>query len=162
MINFPINPVNGQTFTNDNVLYTYFTEKQFWKSSKILWSTERTSAVILHNIGPGEAYTESISFSSSYMISNISSNNSAWIRVYTSESAMINDSARNITTDATSTTGIVLEAITRGAQSFEVSPAVYGYNTDSPVNNNVYVKINNLTNQTVSFTVNLTLIKMGA
>lgn len=159
---FPVDPVDGQTFLNDNVLYTFFTEKQYWKSSKILWSTERISSNVTSTIASGQSYSTTIAFSTGYMISSLSANNSAWIRIYTSQSAMISDASRSMTTDPLPTAGVVLEAITEGAQSFNISPAIYGYNTDFPVNSNIYVKINNLTSQTVAFTVNLTLIKMGA
>lgn len=75
---------------------------------------------------------------------------------------MASDSARSISTDPTPGSGIVAESITTGASItvLSFSPAVVGYNLDSPVTTSLYMKVYNNSGSTGTVTVTLTYIKL--
>lgn len=160
-ISFPSSPVDGQTYLFNGVLYTYFSSKTYWKSSKILWTgNQSTITFTTGSLAKDASYTESSAFSSSYLITSVSTSQAAWVRVYSKNSAIAADASRYITQDPDINAGVVLEIISDGNKTYTLDRSIYGNNTDSPISNLVYVKITNLTT-TASIVVNLSLVKMG-
>jgi hypothetical protein len=105
--------------------------------------------------------TITIPVAKGYALYSIQSSVGSWVTIYTNSASMASDSARSISTDPTPGNGIVAESITTGASitvsSF--SPAVIGYNLDSPVTTSLYMKVYNNSGSTGTVTVTLTYIK---
>ncbi len=161
-ISFPSNPVNGQTSTFNGVLYTYFSSKNYWKSSKILWTgTSSTVTFTTGSLALNATYTGSSQFSNAYLINQVTTSHAAWVRVYASNAGMIADASRSINQDPDISTGVLLEIISDGNEIYYPEPSTYCSNSDSPITETVYVRITNLST-TASITVDLALVKMGA
>ena len=97
-----------------------------------------------------------------YALYLIQSSVGSWVTIYTNSNAMTSDSARSITTDPTPGSGVVAESVTTGASTTyaSFSPAVIGYNLDSPVTTNLYLKVYNNSGSTNTITITLTYIKL--
>jgi len=109
--------------------------------------------------------TVTISVAKGYALYNIQTSVGSWVTIYTSSAAMASDSSRSITTDPTPGSGIVAESITTGASTTNTnfSPAAIGYNIDSPVTTNLYLKVYNNSGVTQSsITITLTYLKLEA
>lgn len=158
-INFPTNPANGDTYVNDNILYTYFSAKQSWKSTKILRVLTPTVEPITVTLAAGATTTGYISYSSGFLISSVTTSHAARVILYGSNTAMTNDADRPQSRDPAVSAGVILEVISTGSNSYDVVPVIYGRNTDST--NRIYYRIKNLTNASATITVNLSMQKMG-
>ena len=87
----------------------------------------------------------------------------AWVRVYTSSAAATADSSRLITEDPLPGSGLIAEAITTTTnQTVKFTPALIGWNDESPVTANAYVVVRNRTGGTQAITVTLTKIELEA
>jgi len=106
--------------------------------------------------------TVTIPVAKGYTLYSIQSSVGSWVTIYTNSTAMTNDSSRSITTDPTPGSGIVAESVTTGASTTvsSFSPAVIGYNFDSPVTTNLYMKIYNNSGSTSTVTITLTYLKL--
>jgi hypothetical protein len=106
--------------------------------------------------------TVTIPVAKGYALYNVQTSVGAWVTVYTNSTAMSNDSGRSITTDPTPGSGVVAESITTGNSTTNTSfsPAVIGYNIDSPVTTNLYLKVYNNSGSTNAITVTLTYLKL--
>jgi hypothetical protein len=54
--------------------------------------------------------------------------------------------------------GVIAEVITTGNETVLMSPAISGYNFDTPTTNNAYLKIYNTSGSTSAITVTLTYL----
>lgn len=95
-----------------------------------------------------------------YFLYSIQTSHAAWIVLYTSNAASIADSSRTETTDPLPNAGVVAEAITTGAETIIISPAVVGFNSDGLTD--IPIKITNKSGSTQTITVTITLLKMEA
>ena len=80
--------------------------------------------------------------------------------VYTSSTTQSSDSSRTITTDPTPGSGVIAESITTTATTTYFTPAVIGYNADTSVSTNMYLKIYNNSGSTATITVTITYLKL--
>jgi len=95
-----------------------------------------------------------------YNLYAITSSHPAWIRLYTSNVARINDYTRTSNNDPTPDIGVVAEVITVNTnQTVELSPAVVGYNNDSPITPSIPMTITNLSGGANVITVSVTLLQ---
>jgi len=97
-----------------------------------------------------------------YALYSIQSSVGSWVTIYTNSTYMTNDSGRSITTDPTPGNGIVAESVTTGVTTTYATfaPAVVGYNVDSPVTTNLYMKVYNNSGSTAAITVTLLYLKL--
>ena len=75
--------------------------------------------------------------------------------LYTDSTSRSNDSSRNETTDPTPGSGVVAEAITTGAATQIITPALIGWNNDGTPASTVYAKVVNKSGSTGTITVTL-------
>lgn len=161
-ISFPTNPIDGQQFTNENILYTYFSNKTYWKASKILWNATRYNEIITAtSLAVNTAHYSTIEFGANqYLLASITTDKPSWITVYSSLNDMTADT-RNIVTDPSPTGGVVAEVIATSPTTTLITPLIYGNNTDSPITSNVYCRIVNTGTSTETIQVQLTIINVG-
>ena len=128
--------------------------------SSISSSSRTTASATSTSLGDGASGTFTIVGFKGYFLYSIQTSHAAWVVLYTSSAASIADSGRTETTDPTPNAGVVAEAITSGAETIIISPAVVGFNsaglTDIPI------KITNKSGSTQAITVTVTLLKMEA
>ena len=82
----------------------------------------------------------------------------SWVRVYTDTTSRTNDASRDISVDPTIDSGVLVEAVTIGAQTLNYSPAVLCYTADG--SNNVLLNITNKSGSVTNMTVTLTLLQL--
>jgi hypothetical protein len=97
-----------------------------------------------------------------YNLYKIGVNGNAWVRLYTSSSARTTDYSRTQGSDPTPDTGVIAEVITTSSGNVTLSPAVLGFNDESPVTNVIPVAITNNTGSSTAFTITLTLVQTEA
>lgn len=97
-----------------------------------------------------------------YALYSIQSTVGAWVTIYSSSGAMSTDGGRSITTDPAPGSGVIAEAVTTGgtASYTNFTPAVFGYNSDGPTTNNMYLKVYNNSGSTATITVTITFLKL--
>jgi len=108
--------------------------------------------------------TITIPVAKGYALYSIQSSVGSWVTIYTNSTYMTNDSTRSITTDPTPGNGVVAESVTTGTTTTYATfaPAVMGYNIDSPVTTNLYMKVYNNSGSTAAITVTLIYLKLEA
>jgi hypothetical protein len=102
-----------------------------------------------------------ISGSPSYFLLSLSTNNSAWVRLYVDNASRVADAARPIGTDPTYGSGVITEVITLGPSTQLITPSVAGFNNDSPATDSIYCAVTNLSGATNTITVTLNIISLG-
>lgn len=161
-ITFPANPNDGETLIYGSLRYTYFESKQVWKTTQVLnvpviTAVTTTTASLSNN----QTATAQLTAYSGYMITGITVDNAAWVRVYSSSQGMANDAPRMMNTDPEASSGVGSEVIAYSPGTYTVTPGVYVANSDSPVTNNMYVRITNLGSSPAAITVTVNIIQIG-
>lgn len=99
---------------------------------------------------------------SAYMVLKLQVDGASWVRVYTDAASRTADASRIETDDPAPGAGVVVETITTGADTILISPAVLGFNDESPVTDVIPIAVKNKSGITRTFTVTLTLIQLEA
>lgn len=94
-----------------------------------------------------------------YNLYKITTSNAAWVAIYTSSATRTADLGRSIGTDPASDSGVITEIITTSGQSVVMSPAVLGFNDESPATTNIPCRVYNNGASTTTITVTLTLVQ---
>jgi len=95
-----------------------------------------------------------------YALYAIGVSSAAWVTVYSSVADRISDSDRTIGVAPASNSGIIAEIITTDSITQYFTPAVYGYNSETTVSNNIQLRVYNNSNSTVSIKVTLILLQL--
>jgi hypothetical protein len=91
-----------------------------------------------------------------YVLSKVTTNYPAWVRIYSDATSRTNDSTRSQYNDPLPGAGIIAEVITTSGNLTQlITPGVVGFNNDSPVTTDVYLTVTN--NDTISRAINVTL-----
>ena len=84
-----------------------------------------------------------------------------WVTIYTDNTSMTNDSARLYTEDPPPGSGVIAEFISNTSnQDIIVSPTTIGFNMDSTVSNNIYLKVQNIGSSDSTFSIELTILQL--
>ena len=144
--------VSATTFTGDGSGLTGFTPLK----SRVEVSQSTPS------IAAGQASNINITGFKSYMLLNIATDSAAWVTLYTDIASRTADAGRLETEDPLPGSGVIAEVITTGSSSQIITPAVVGFNNDSPSSNNIYAKVVNKGGSATAITVTLTLLQLEA
>lgn len=123
-------------------------------------NSRTTASATTTPLADGASGTFTIVGFKGYFLYSIQTSHAAWVVLYTSNNASIADSGRTETTDPQPNAGVVAEAITSGAQTIIISPAVVGFNSSSLTD--IPIRITNKSGSTQAITVTVTLLKMEA
>ena len=84
-----------------------------------------------------------------------------WVTIYTDNTSMTNDSTRLYTEDPPPGSGVIAEFISNTSnQDIIVSPTTIGFNMDSTVGNNIYLKVQNIGSSDSTFSIELTILQL--
>jgi hypothetical protein len=122
--------------------------------------TRTTASVTFQSLGNTITATGYINGFKGYALYSISTTDASWIRLYTSVAAMNSDSSRSQTTDPTPGSGVIAELIATGAITQYITPAVVGFNNESPTTTNIPIAITNNSGSTATITVTITLLQL--
>lgn len=127
-------PTDGQLLFYDNA-------NSMWKPGFTPRSTvTHTTASIADGISEDATFTTG---STSGQFISVTVDRAAWVTLYTSTAARSADSGRSETTDPTPGSGVVLEVITSGADTIEVTPSAGFSNHEATPVAEIYAKIVN-------------------
>lgn len=85
----------------------------------------------------------------------------AWVILYSDNGSRISDGSRLITQDPVPGSGVITEFVTSTTnETILFTPVVVGFNNDSPVSTNIYLRVYNQSGATTPITVSLTLIQL--
>lgn len=168
----PNSPVTGTLWWDSSYgsLFFYYTDSDSsqWVNAiggggGIGLSTRTTANVTTSNIANNVTANVAITGFKGYNLYKIYASHPAWIRLYTSNSARTADSARSQGADPTPDTGVVAEVITSNiAQTVVLSPAVAGFNDESPVTTTIPVAVTNLSGGANVITISVTVLQTEA
>jgi len=128
--------------------------------SGVSGNSRTTASATSTSLADGASGTFTIVGYKGYFLYSIQTSHAAWVVLYASTAASIADSGRTETTDPLPNAGVVAEAITSGAGTIIISPAVVGFNSDGLTD--IPVKITNKSGSAQTITVTVTLLKMEA
>ena len=117
--------------------------------------TRTTANAATSSIANNASANITITAAKTYALQKIQTSAAAWVTLYTDTTSRSNDSSRNETTDPTPGSGVVAEAITTGAATQIITPALIGWNNDGTPASTVYAKVVNKSGSTGAITVTL-------
>ena len=158
--------VNTTGVTDGQVL-KYNSEQSIWipaldisGTSTSGLSSRVTRQAVTPSIADNETSNVSITGFKSYALLKVQTTAAAWVRLYTTSQARTSDNSRSQGTDPTPGTGIISEIITTGVQTQIITPGVVGFNDDATPVPTIYAAVTNLSGDTTSITVILTLLQL--
>ena len=127
-----------------------------------LWVPQRQSvSTSTLTLAAGANTTVTLSGYKTYMMYGIQATaTNIWISVYSNTSSMTSDASRTSSTDPTPGTGVIAEVITKDSNMNYFTPGVIGYNNDSSVSGNIYVRITNIGSTSTTLTASLNILRL--
>ena len=122
--------------------------------------SRNTVSVTTPSIADGASANISLTGYKSYMLLKIDTGRAAWVTLYVDAASRTADASRSETTDPTPGSGVIAEVITTGATSQLITPAVMGFNNNSPADSTIYAKVVNKSGSTNTISVTLTLLEL--
>lgn len=124
--------------------------------------SSRSNAVgLTSSIAAGNTATVDIVGYKTYVLSKVSTDYPAWIRIYTDAASRTADLTRYEGTDPLPGAGVVAEVITSaGFLTQSITPGVIGFNGDNVTTSTVYVSVTNKDTSARAVTVTLTLLQL--
>ena len=114
-------------------------------------------------LAPGTYDTLDITGFKSYALIQVNLSDAAWCRIYSSSQARTNDTGRTSGEDPDPGSGVIAEVITTGQNQAQIiTPFTVGGNTESPVSDNIYLTVENLTTGNTTITATLTILQLEA
>lgn len=123
-------------------------------------ATRESVSTTTTTLGNGASATATLTAAKSYVLFSIQVTAGAWVTLYTTTTARTADSSRLISVDPTPGSGVLAESVTTIAGTTYFTPATFGYNADSTVSNNMYLKITNNSGSTTAITVTINYLKL--
>lgn len=96
----------------------------------------------------------------SYLLYKISTNISAWVRLYANQQSRLADSARLESDDPTSGSGLILEVFTTDSSPILITPAVAGFSAETTPTNSISMRVKNKSLVSSAITVSLEILAM--
>lgn len=158
-IGIPEGGLTGQVLTkttNTNYIVDWMDSGGIGLSSR---NTITTSTVV--SVTPDSVQSIQLTGYKTYILSNVTTNYPAWVRIYSNGTSRTADAARSIDVDPLSGAGVIAEVITSpGILSQRITPGVIGFNDDEEVNSTVYISVVNKDTFSRLITVSVTLLQM--
>ena len=146
-----------------------------WSTSTNLWRpfsvgsgvglSSRTSVVATTalSLSPGSTENCQATGYKSYLLSKVSTNYSAWVRIYTDAASRTADASRTEGNDPLPGSGVIAEVITTATGLTQlISPGVVGFNNDTITTSTVYLAVTNKDSSSRIITVTLNLLQLEA
>ena len=99
----------------------------------------------------------------SYLLSKVSTDYPAWVRIYSDVNSRAADSTRTEGTDPLPGKGVIAEVITTaGSLTQLITPGVFASNSDTITTTTVYLSVTNKHTATTIIDVSLTILQLEA
>lgn len=153
-------PINGQALLWNSIANE-------WRPASIgtgLGLTTRTTVNAATSILPVSASGDCqvVGFKS-YLLSKVSTDYPAWVRIYSDVNSRAADSTRTEGTDPLPGKGVIAEVITTaGSLTQLITPGVFASNSDVITTTTVYLSVTNKNAATTAINVSLTILQLEA
>ena len=111
-------------------------------------------------LNPDDYQSIDVNAHKGYAIVSIQTTSASWIRIYSDASSRASDILRTITTDPAPDSGVITEIITQGAETVKFTPAVIGFNMESPPTNIMPISVTNTGVTSVQISVTITTLQL--
>ena len=99
----------------------------------------------------------------SYLLSKVTTDYPAWVRIYTDATSRTNDSTRTEGNDPLPGSGVIAEVITTsGSLTQLITPGVIGFNNDSVTTSTIYISVTNKDSTSRIITTTLNILQLEA
>ena len=96
-----------------------------------------------------------------YNLMKVGLSTAGWLRLYTDSTSRANDASRSIGIDPTPGSGVIAEVVTTGISTTQIiTPFVPGGNLDEPTTDLIYASVMNMSGQTTTISVDLTILQL--
>ena len=119
-----------------------------------------TVATTTASLAPNASANATVTAAKGYFLYSIEVSAAAWVTVYSSTATRTADNSRTISTDPTSGSGVIAEAITGAAGTQLFTPAVVGFSSEASPTSDVQLKITNNGATSTPITVTLTYLPL--
>jgi hypothetical protein len=96
----------------------------------------------------------------SYSLYSVQVDKGARVRIYKDDASRTADASRAIGTDPIEGDGVIAEFVASGAETFAITPAIFGYVDNRPTENDIPVRVTNRSGTTGTVTVTITGLKL--
>jgi hypothetical protein len=154
-------PTNGQALV-------WSASSSTWKPASVgagigLSSRSQVVATTALSVSAGNTENCQVVGYKSYMLSKVTTNYPAWVRIYSDITSRTNDASRTEGSDPLPGTGIIAEVITSsGSLSQLITPGVLGFNNDGTTTSTIYLSITNKDVSSRIITATLNLLQLEA
>ena len=170
---FSINFIGGVDFATapptDGQVLVYDASVGLWKPGNQTGGgggggsglTSRTTGTATATaLADGGSQDLTITAAKTYALLKIQTSHAAWVTVYTSQAARVNDQNRLEVTDPQPGSGVIAEVITSDGALVPITPGTIGWNNDSTPNTTAYIKVVNKSGQTRDIDVTLHFVQL--
>ena len=149
-------PINGQALV-------WSASSSTWRPATVVGLSSRTTvqATTGISIASGASANCQAAGAKSYLLSKVTTNFPAWIRIYSDGASRTADSSRTEGNDPLPGTGVIAEVITTsGSLTQLITPGVLGFNNDTLTTSTIYLAVTNKDSVSRVMTVNLTILQL--
>lgn len=122
-------------------------------------ASRTTCQVTTASIANAASVTGSFTAFKGYALYKVQTSAAARVRLYTDQASRTTDSSRVAGAEPALGVGLITEIVTAGAETVVLAPAVYGFNNESSVTDQIPAAITNLSGSTTTITVTLTVLQ---
>jgi hypothetical protein len=154
-------PTNGQALV-------WSTSTNLWRPFTVgsgIGLSSRSSVIATTALSVSSGLTENCQVAGykSYLLSKVSTNYPAWIRIYTDAASRTADASRLEGYDPLPGAGVIAEVITTATALTQlITPGVIGFNNDTITTSTVYLAVTNKDSSSRVITVTLNLLQLEA
>jgi hypothetical protein len=109
-------------------------------------------------IANAATFTGNVVMAKGYAVYKIATTNAAWVRLYSNATTQSEDSGRSQNNDPQPGSGVMVEAITNGANVVLISPSALGWNDSTPPSNAIPISVTNLSGGSADIGVTFTYL----
>jgi hypothetical protein len=148
---------------NDSQALVWSASSSTWKPATVVGLSSRTTiqATTGISVAAGASANCQVAGAKSYLLSKVTTNFPAWIRIYSDGASRSADSSRTEGNDPLPGSGVIAEIITSvGALTQLITPGVLGFNNDTLTTSTIYLTVTNKDSISRIVNVNLTVLKL--
>lgn len=134
-----------------------------WKPATVIGLSSRATvrATTALSLTAGSTENCQVAAAKSYLLSKVSTNYPAWIRIYSDGASRTADSGRTEGNDPLPGRGVIAEVITSvGALAQLITPGVLGFNNDTITTSTLYLAVTNKDSVDRIINVDLTILQL--
>lgn len=155
--NIPHNAKLRVYSTNPNVNISTIWRTLYQPQPQKQLQSRTTSTVTTPLLGQDESANITLTGFKSYALLKVQTNNSAWVRLYTSSTARDNDSGRNYGDPIPENAGVVCDVTTISNQVLSITPSLVGFSDEDTT---IFATIVNKSSSNTTITTTLTILKL--